>query len=79
MVRKLWYAVSRKGQGRVFTSLPVREPRLGVWTGESVGCISMTVMVMESDGFRLPRITWDDEPVELKLTLDYVQEDKEGE
>jgi hypothetical protein len=70
--KKIWYAVSRKGQGRVFTSKPTREERLGVWVGESVGCISMTVMLMESEGLiEFPPMTWKDEPLELKLELGY--------
>ena len=71
MVKQLWYAVSRKGQGRVFTGCPKRDERLGVWVGDSAGCISLTVMVFEGDGFVLPRITWDDEPMEMKLKLEY--------
>ena len=71
MEYKLWYAVSMQGQGRVFTSKPVRERKSGLWRGESVGWISLFVMKMETAGFRLPAISWDDEPVEIKLTLSY--------
>lgn len=31
----------------------------------------MTVARMEALGFVLPKLSWPDEPVELKLTLDY--------
>ena len=71
MVKELFYAVSRKGQGRVFTECPKRDERLGVWVGESAGCISMTVMIFESDGYVLPRISWDDEPIGMKMSLEY--------
>jgi hypothetical protein len=72
MVKDIFYAVSRKGQGRIFTTMPKREERLGVWVGESVGCISMLVMMMASEGFQMPRLTWDDNPVKLTIELNYV-------
>lgn len=71
MEMKLWYAVNGKGQGRVFTTKPERDEHFKVWLAESVGCISMLVMMMEADGMELPDLKWSDEPVELKLSLSY--------
>jgi hypothetical protein len=71
MEMKLWYAVNGKGQGRVFTTKPEREEHFKIWCAESVGCISMLVMMMEADGMELPDLEWSDEPVELKLSLSY--------
>ena len=67
---RIWYAVNGKGQGRIFTSLPERDDHFKVWLAESVGCISMTVMMLESDGeLVLPDLKWDDDPVELELSI----------
>jgi len=68
---KIYYAVNGKGQGRIFTSLPVREEHFKIWCAESVGCISMTAMLLESEGeLDLPAtMTWKDDPVELELTI----------
>lgn len=69
MKRSIWYAVSKSGQGRVFTTLPVRNPHWGIWEGESVGCISTLFMIFEADGLELPNLTFKDEPVELELSI----------
>lgn len=67
---KIWYAVNGRGQGRVYTSLPERDNHFKVWLAESVGCISMTVMLFESNGeLVLPDLKWDDDPVELELSI----------
>lgn len=67
---RIWYAVNGKGQGRVYTSLPERDNHFKVWLAESVGCISMTVMLFESNGeLVLPDLKWDDDPVELELSI----------
>lgn len=69
MKKKIWYAVSKKGQGRVFTTKPERNEHWGLWEGESVGCISTTFMIFEADGLELPAISWKDDAVELELSI----------
>jgi len=72
MSRKIWYAVSGKGQGRVFTSKPERDEHFKIWLADSVGCISMTVMLLESEGLLdFPPMSWKDEPIELELSIDF--------
>jgi len=71
MTRDIWYAVSKRGQGRVFTTEPVRNDHWGIWEGEHVGFISMLVMEMEADGFEMPMLKWGDDPVKLTITLGY--------
>ncbi len=67
---RIWYAVNGKGQGRIFTSQPVRNDHWKLWEAESVGCISMTVMLLESNGeLELPELTWNDEPYERELIV----------
>jgi len=67
---RIWYAVNGEGQGRIFTSLPSRDKHFKIWCAESVGCISMTAMLLESDGaLSLPELTWKDDPVELELSI----------
>ena len=70
--KTIWYAVSGKGQGRIFTTKPERNDHWKLWEGESVGCLSMTVMLMEADGLvEFPPMTWKDEPLELKLSVEH--------
>ena len=70
MVKKVWYEVSGKGQGRIYTTKPERDEHWKLWLAESVGCISMTIMLLESEGvIELPHLTWKDEPVELEISI----------
>lgn len=69
MTKKIWYAVSKTGQGRVFTTCPVRNEHFGIWEAESIGCISTLFMLFESDGLQVPNLKWDDDPVALELTM----------
>lgn len=66
----IWYAVSGRGQGNVFTTCPVRNPHFSLWQGRIEGCVSSLVSMMAAEGdLTLPVLTWDDEPVELELTI----------
>lgn len=67
----LYYAVQPHGQGVIYLDRPRRSNKLGCWLGHMVGCFSSVVMEMEADGFELPDITYQDEPVKLKLTLEH--------
>lgn len=68
--KKLYYAVSRRGQGVVFTDQPERNDKLGIWCGRIEGCYSSVVCDMAAEGLlELPDIAWNYEPVELKLTI----------
>lgn len=70
--KKLWYAVNGSGQGCLFTTYPTRNEHFKIWRGEMISSYIRTVMQMESEGeaFRLPAIRWEDEPVQLSLTLE---------
>ena len=69
-MKKIWYAVNGRGQGRVFTTKPERNEHWKLWEAESIGSISMVVMIFESEGLlTLPELTWNDEPVELELSI----------
>ena len=67
----LYYAVNKNGQGVIFFDLPFRDVQRGKW----IGLVSFSLMAifyrMENFGFALPDKTWEDEPVELKLSLSY--------
>ena len=70
--KKLYYAVSSRGQGVVFTEKPERKANLGLWSGRIEGCYCSVVADMETEGLlKLPRMTYSDEPVELKLDVNY--------
>lgn len=77
MKKKLWYAVSKTGQGRIFTTCPVRNENFGIWLGEHIGCISSTFMLFESDGLHIPERKWKDDPVEFDLSINIVQHDEQ--
>lgn len=68
---EIFYAVNKSGQGCFFEEKPNRDTILEVWVGQYNGSITMVVARMESLGFVLPKITWEDEPVKLKLALAY--------
>ena len=70
MEKTLYYAVSGTGQGLIFTSCPERSEHFKTWKGDMMGCFSMVVMLMESEGFALPPLKWSDEPVAIKLKLE---------
>ena len=65
----LYYAVGVGGQGRIFAEMPSRDTERNVWVGDSDGFLVLVVARMEALGFVLPKITWEDAPVELKLSL----------
>ena len=55
----------------MYTTKPVRESHRRVWLGRVEGIYCRLLMDMESRGYRLPSLTWDDEPVEVELTLSW--------
>ncbi len=65
----LYCAVNKSGQYCIFIGEPFRDNLFEAWIGESDCSVSMVVSRMEALGFVLPKITWEDEPVELKLSL----------
>lgn len=70
--KTLYYAVSRRGQGVVFTDMPERVEKLGIWSGTIEGIYNSVVSDMEAEGYaELPLLSWKDEPVELKLSLEH--------
>lgn len=69
MKKKIYIATSKTGQMRVFTTMPEREEKFGIWVGESVGCISMVFMLFEADGLQIPKQKWSDDPIELELSI----------
>ena len=70
MNKDLWYAVSGRGQGCVFTTYPERDDHFKVWKGEIIGMYCNIVWQFEADGIlSLPVMSWRDEPVKLELNL----------
>lgn len=67
----LYYAVGVGGQGRIFAEMPSRDTERQTWEGQCDGFLVMTVARMEALGFVLPKLSWPDEPVKIKLTLNY--------
>ena len=73
MTKSLWYAVNGSGQGVVFTSCPTRDEHFKIWCGDMMGMYSSLVCQFEAeDLITLPvGMKWNDEPVELRLSLEY--------
>jgi hypothetical protein len=70
MSMKIWYAVSGRGQGNVYTSCPVRNEHFKIWEGHIEGCISSVVCLLSVNGeLELPNLSWDNNPVELELSV----------
>ena len=66
---ELYYAVSGTGQGVVYKGRPFRDDHRKCWLGEMIGCVNTVVCLFEAEGFELPAIRWNDEPVKLELSL----------
>ena len=69
--KTLYYAVNRSGQGCIFMEEPRRDTVFERWTGEYHPCVTITIDLMAMLGFVLPKLSWPDEPVRLKLTLEH--------
>ena len=71
-VKLLYYAVSARGQGVIFTDRPVRVEKIGCWSGTIEGCYNSVIADMEANGMvELPELNYKDDPVELKLSVSY--------
>lgn len=69
--RKVWYAVNGRGRGMIFTTKPERNEHFKVWEGEQIAFISNLILDMEVEGFELPDTKFDDDPVELIVSVKY--------
>lgn len=69
--KTLYYAVNRSGQGCIFMEEPKRDTVFERWVGEYHPCVTLTIDLMAMLGFVLPKLSWPDEPVRLKLTLEH--------
>lgn len=67
----LFFAVNRNGRWNVFTSKPERNDDFGTWVGKMETSYSDLIRTFESDGLVLPNITYKDEPVLIRLTVDF--------
>ena len=70
MKKKLYYAVDKSGQGCLFSDMPEREEKMGVWLGRIEPSCTMFVINLEAEGFRLPVLSWKDSPRVITLTLE---------
>lgn len=67
----LFYAVNRSGQGCFFMEEPRRDTVFERWVGEYHPSVTLAIDRMTALGFMLPKLSWPDEPVKIKLTLNY--------
>lgn len=69
--KTLYFAVNRDGRWNVFTSLPERCDAFGAWVGDIETSYSDLLRTLESDGLALPTVTYKDDPVPIRLCLDF--------
>lgn len=65
----VFYAVDESGQGKIYKELPCRDTYSGKWNGSSDSLLPSIFWRLEYFGFRLPDISWKDNPVTLKITM----------
>lgn len=70
--KSLFYAVSKRGQGTIFSEKPERDEHFGCWRGRIEGCYNSLICDMVADEYlELPVIGFSDDPVELRLNISY--------
>ena len=40
-----------------------------MWEGAQSGCVTALLMLMETEGLRLPEVKWGDEPEEMTIRV----------
>ena len=70
MEKSIWLAASSTGQMQAFVDKPTRNEHRGVWMGTCKGCVSSLLILLESEGLRLPLMKWNDEPREIKIKVE---------
>lgn len=69
MTKTVFYAVNADGRGTLFSAPPVREEKFRIWVGNTCGILSSFLNYLKDEGFNLPRITFNDDPVTFKFTF----------
>ena len=65
-----FYAVNKSGQGCLFTSRPERNEHRNIWVGSMNAAVTRFFDCLETVyGYALPDISWEDEPVGLRLSI----------
>ena len=69
---EIFYAVNKSGQAKVFTTYPARDEHRNIWIGDiNVAVISFVDCIETVYGFKLPEISWKDEPVTITIRIGY--------
>lgn len=63
----VWVVATKSGGYRVFKQKPIRDTTGDVWTGDYDGKGQVALAHLEALGISLPSLTWEDEPVKLKI------------
>ncbi|MBR1558117.1 MAG: hypothetical protein IJ647_10260 [Prevotella sp.] len=66
----IWVACSKGGQYVVFKAKPNRDTSKQVWCGDYDGKGQLALAHLESLGISLPELTWESEPVQLKISCE---------
>jgi len=65
----IWVACNSSGSYRLFKQKPVRDTTTGVWNGDYDAKGQVAVAHLESLGIALPTISWESEPVQIKISV----------
>lgn len=71
MTITIYYAVNADGKGLLFTKEPQRHDGFKVWCGNTSGRLFYMLQYLKDSGFEFPDLTFKDEPVAIKITIDY--------
>ena len=72
----IWIACSVSGGYRTYKQKPVRDTTNMTWRGDYDGKGQVALAHLEALGITLPSMTWEDEPVKLKISAE-IWEDQE--
>lgn len=67
----VWVAFNKIGGYRAFKQNPVRDASKEIWSGDYDGKGMVALAHLEQCGIALPDLTWDSEPIRIKVQVDY--------
>ncbi len=72
----IWIACQKSGSYRTFKQVPNRNTVQGVWEGDYDSKGQVAIAHLETLGLSLPSLTWEDEPVQLNISIVWESKDK---
>lgn len=66
----IWVAAGKDGQYRCYKQMPNRDTTRQSWTGDLDLQGTLALARLENLGISLPSLSWEDEPVQLKMSVE---------